>query len=150
MKKKCYFHVIKEFSKSWKSLYKKLLTIKIEYLFFYVIFLLFVCFCVFFYINVFTIKNELLFFTLVLHFFSIFFFSDIASSSGKQKSTRPTPSRDEDLQNILDILDNDDDHDDDSTLADTDIEDGDSDDNDEDTETNFVNIGHNDVGTNIN
>ena len=74
----------------------------------------------------------------------------MASSSGKQKSTRPTPSTDEDLQNILDILDNDDDHDDDSTLADTDIEDGDSDDNDEDTETNFVNVGHNDVGTNIN
>ena len=74
----------------------------------------------------------------------------MASSSGKQKSTRPAPSTDEDLQNILDILDNDDDHHDDSTLADTDIEDGDSDDNNEDTETNFVNIGHNDVGTTIN
>ena len=72
----------------------------------------------------------------------------MASSSGKQKSTRPRPLTDEDLQNFLDMLDNDDD--DDGTLTDTDIEDGDSDDDDEDTETNFVNIVDNEVGTNIN
>ena len=72
----------------------------------------------------------------------------MASSSGKQKSTRPRPLTDEDLQNFLDMLDNDDD--DDGALTDTDIEDGDSDDDDEDTETNFVNIVDNEVGTNIN
>ena len=90
-------------------------------------------------------KNVLLFFTLVLQLFFLFFVSDVAYSSGKQKSNRPRPLTDEDLQNFLDMLDNDDD---DDALTDTDIEDGDSDD-DEDTKTNFVNIVDNKVGTNI-
>ena len=89
----------------------------------------------------------LLFFTLVLQLFFYFFVSDMASSSGKRKSTRPKPLTDEDLQNFLDMLENDDD--DDGALTNTDIEDGDSDDDDEDTETNFVNNVDNEVGTNI-
>ena len=75
----------------------------------------------------------------------------MASSSIKQKSARPRPLKDQDLQNVLDMLDND--NDDDSALTDTYIEDGDSDDDDdddEDTETNFVNIVDNELGTNIN
>ena len=59
----------------------------------------------------------------------------MASSSGKQKSTRPRPLTDEDLQNFLDMLDNDDDDDDDGALTDTDIEHGDSDDDNKGTET---------------
>ena len=72
----------------------------------------------------------------------------MASSNGKQKSTRPRLLTDEDLQNFLDMLDNDDDND--GALTDTYIEDGDNDDHDEDTETNFVNIVDNKVGTNTN
>ena len=52
----------------------------------------------------------------------LFFVSDMASSTGKQKSTRPRSLTDEDFQNFLVMLDNDDD---DDTLANTDIEDGD-------------------------
>ena len=117
--------------------------------FFIFIFVLFVCFCVLFLYKYFYNKKcvvTFLYSSVTIIF--LFFVSDMTSSSGKRKSTRPSPLADEDLQNFLDMLDNDDD--DDGALTGTDIEDGDSDDDDEGTETNFVNIVDNKVGTNIN
>ena len=113
------------------------------------IFVLFICFCVLFLFKYFYNKKCVTFLYSSITIIFLFFVSDMASSSGKRKSTRPRPLTDADLQNVLDMLDNDDD--DDGALADTNIEDGDSDDDDdEDTETNFVNIVDNEVGTNIN
>ena len=114
----------------------------------------FVCFWVLFLYKSFYNKICVTFLCSSITISLLFFVSDIASSSGKRKSTRPRPFTEEDFQNFLDILDNDDedddDDDDDSALADTYIQDGDSDDDHEDTETNFVNIVDNDVGTIIN
>ena len=119
----------------------------------------FVCFWVLFLYKCFYNKICVTFLCSSITISLLFFVSDIASSSGKRKSTRPIPFTEEDFQNFLDILDNDDDDDDDddddyddddSALADTYIQDGDSDDDHEDTETNFVNIVDNDVGTIIN
>ena len=114
--------------------------------FFIFIFVLFVCFCVLFLYKYFYNKKYVTFIYSSITIIFLVFVSDMASSGGKQKSTRPRPLTDDDFQNFLDRLDNDDD--DDGAL--TDIEDGDKDDDDEDTETNFVNIVNNEVGTNIN
>ena len=116
-------------------------------------FVLFVCFCVLFLYKYFYNKKCVTFLYSSITIFLLFFVSDMTSSSGKRKSTRPRPFTEEDFQNFLDILDNDDEDDDDddvSALADTYIQDGNSDDDHEDTETNFVNIVDNDVGTIIN
>ena len=113
----------------------------------------FVCFWVLFLYKSFYNKICVTFLCSSITISLLFFVSDIASSSGKRKSTRPRPFTEEDFQNFLDILDNDDEDDDDddvSALADTYIQDGNSDDDHEDTETNFVNIVDNNVGTIIN
>ena len=116
--------------------------------FFFFIFVLFVCFCVLFLYKYFYNKKCVTFLYSSITVIFLFFVSDIASSSSKQKSTRPRPLTDEDFQECLDMLDNDDDND--GAFMDTDIEAGDSHDDDDSTEANIVNIVDNEVGTNIN
>ena len=97
MKKKCYFHLIREFSKSWKSVYTKLLTIKSEYWFFYFYFWTFVCFCVLFLYKYFYNKKcvTFLYSSIAIIFYFLFQIWHLPMVSENQlgqgmKSTRPT------------------------------------------------------------
>ena len=94
--------------------------------FFIFIFVLFVCFCVLFLYKYFYNKKCVTFLYSSITIIFLLFVSDMASPSGKRKSTRPRPLTDENLQNFLDMLDKEDD--DGGALTNTDTEDEDSDD----------------------
>ena len=97
MKKKCCFHLNREFSKSSKSVYKKILIIKVIIYFFIFIFVLLVCFCVLLLYRYFYNKKGVTFLysSIAIIFYFLFQIWHLPMVSENQlgqgmKSTRPT------------------------------------------------------------